>query len=248
VAKAILVEACVDSVESARAAERGGADRLELCDNLVEGGTTPSAGMILECRAEVRIPIYVMIRPRGGDFLYSGLELAVMERDITLAQELGADGVVFGLLTSAGKVDDRRTGRMVSRSFPLDVTFHRAIDVARDPLEALDRLIDLGVDRVLTSGGRAKALSGAKVIKAMVDRARGRIGILAGSGINERNAAQIVKRTGVGEVHVRGTVRRSSGMKFRARGVSFRGDGLPSDFVTEVTDSGRIRRVVQAVR
>jgi copper homeostasis protein len=156
--------------------------------------------MILECRAAVRIPIYVMIRPRGGDFLYSGPELAVMERDITLAQELGADGVVFGMLTSAGKVDHRLTGRMVSRSFPLDVTFHRAIDVARDPLEALDRLIDLGVDRVLTSGGAAKALSGAKVIRAMVDRARGRIGILAGSGINERNAAQIVTRTGVGEV------------------------------------------------
>lgn len=247
-AKPILVEACVDSVESSRAAEVGGADRLELCDNLVEGGTTPSAGMILECRARVRIPIYVMIRPRGGDFLYAEPEVAVMERDIALAQELGADGVVFGMLTNAGKVNHKLTARLVSRSFPLDVTFHRAIDVARDPLEALDVLIDVGVDRVLTSGGSAKALSGARVIQAMVDRARGRIGILAGSGVNERNAAQVVRRTGVREIHVRGKVRRSSGMKFHARGVSFRGGVLPSDFVTEVTDSGRIRRVVAALR
>jgi copper homeostasis protein len=248
VAKTILVEACVDSVESARAAEKGGADRLELCDDLAEGGTTPSAGMIAECRDQVRIPIYVMIRPRGGDFLYSEPELEVMQRDIALARESGADGVVFGLLTSVGKVDSKRTGRLVSRSFPLDVTFHRAIDVSRDALEALDVLIDIGVDRVLTSGGAASAMSGARVIRAMVERAAGRIGILAGSGINERNAAQVVKRTGVAEVHVRGIVRRTSAMKFRARGVSFRGKLLPSDFVTEVTDSGRIRAVVGAVR
>ncbi|MEP7325358.1 MAG: copper homeostasis protein CutC [Gemmatimonadota bacterium] len=245
--KTILVEACVDSVESARGAEKGGADRLELCDNLVEGGTTPSAGMIAECRAQVRIPIYVMIRPRGGDFLYTDVELAVMKQDIALARELGADGVVFGMLTSAGKVDRKLTTQLVNLSYPLDVTFHRAIDVARDPLEALEVLVDAGVDRVLTSGGAARAVTGAPVIRAMVERARGRIGILAGSGLNERNVAQLVKRTGVGEVHVRGTVRRASGMKFRARGVSFRGNVLPSDFVTEVTDSGVIRKVVQAV-
>ena len=167
-AKAILVEACVDSVESARAAERGGADRLELCDNLVEGGTTPSAGMIAECRTHVRIPIYVMIRPRGGDFLYSPVELEVMVRDIALARELGADGVVFGMLTNAGKVDRKRTARFVNLSYPLDVTFHRAIDVSRDPLEALEVLVDAGVDRVLTSGGAAKALAGSRVIAAMV--------------------------------------------------------------------------------
>ena len=244
----ILVEACVDSVESARAAEKGGADRVELCDNLVEGGTTPSAGTIAECRAQVRIPIYVMIRPRGGDFLYSETEIEVMQRDIALAQELGADGVVFGMLTSAGKVDRKRTTQFVNLSYPLDVTFHRAVDVSRDPLEALEVLVDAGVDRVLTSGGAPKALSGARVIRAMVERAAGRIGILAGSGINERNVAQIVKRTGVREVHVRGTARRSSGMKFRSRGVSFRGAVLPSDFVTEATDSGAIRRVVRAVR
>lgn len=247
-AKAILVEACVDSVESARAAEKGGADRVELCDNLVEGGTTPSAGMIAECRAEVRIPIYVMIRPRGGDFLYSEVELDVMKRDIALARELGADGVVFGMLTSAGKVDPRRTAQFVNLSYPLDVTFHRAIDVSRDLLEALDVLVEAGVDRVLTSGGAAKAVSGAPVIRTLVERAAGRIGILAGGGINHRNVAQVVSRTGVREVHVRGAVRRNSGMKFRARGVSFRGAVLPSDFVTTVTDSGAIRRVVQAVR
>lgn len=244
----ILVEACVDSVESALAAEKGGAGRVELCDNLVEGGTTPSAGMIAECRALVRIPIYVMIRPRGGDFHYSDVELEVMKRDIALARELGADGVVFGMLTSAGKVDARRTARYVTLSYPLDVTFHRAIDVSRDPLEALEVLVAAGVDRVLTSGGAARALSGAPVIRAMVERAAGRIGILAGGGITGRNVAQVVRRTGVNEVHVRGAVRRNSAMKYRPKTVSFRGAVLPSDYVAKVTDAGAIRRVVQALR
>lgn len=246
--KKILVEACVDSVESARAAEQGGADRIELCDNLVEGGTTPSAGMIAECRARVRIPIYVMIRPRGGDFLYSRPEFEVMQRDVVVARELGADGVVFGILTPAGEVDRRRTAQLNELSFPLDVTFHRAIDVSRDPLKALDDLIHSGIDRVLTSGGAAKALAGAGMIRQMVERAAGRIVILAGGGITDRNVAQLVKRTGVKEVHVRGVVRRNSGMKFRQRVVSFRGEPLPSDYVAKVTDAGAMRRVVQAVR
>jgi copper homeostasis protein len=246
VAGNILIEACVDSVESAMAAERGGAQRLELCDNLVEGGTTPSAGMIAECRRRVSIPLYVMIRPRGGDFLYSEIELEVMRRDIAQAKQLGADGVVFGLLLPHGTVDAARTAALVRAARPLDVTFHRAIDVAHDPEEALDALILTGADRVLTSGQAATALQGAAVIKRLVARAAGRIVVLAGGGIDERNVAAVIKKTGVKEVHVRGTTRLKSGMKHRSRRVVFRSSPKPDDYVLEVTDAARVKRIVRA--
>jgi copper homeostasis protein len=241
----ILVEACVDSVESAIAAERGGASRLELCDNLVEGGTTPSAGAILECRKRVSIPLYVMIRPRGGDFLYSDVEIEVMWRDIAHAKQLGADGVVLGLLKPNATVDVTRTAVLVAAARPLDVTFHRAIDVARDPEEALEALVGLGIDRVLTSGQAPTAVKGAGVIARLVRRAAGRIVILAGGGIDEKNVASIVKQTGVREVHVRGTSRVKSGMKRRSRRVVFRARQQPDDYVLEVTDTARIKKIVQ---
>src|SRR2546425_11950486 len=195
----ILIEACVDSVASGIAAEQGGAHRLELCGNLVEGGTTPSAGTIAECRKRVSIPLYVKIRPRGGDFLYSDVEVEVMRRDILQATQVGADGVVLGLLLPNGTVDAVRTAALARAARPLDVTFHRAIDVARDPEEALDALIAVGVDRVLTSGQASTALKGAAVVARLVRRAAGRIGVLAGSGIDEKKALAVVKRTGVQE-------------------------------------------------
>jgi copper homeostasis protein len=242
----VLVEACVDSVESAMAAERGGARRIELCDNLVEGGTTPSAGAIAECRRRLSIPVYVMIRPRGGEFLYSDIELAVMRRDIDEAKRLGADGIVLGLLRPDGTVAAHRTRELVHHARPLGVTFHRAIDVSRDPLEALDALIRIGVDRVLTSGQAETASQGAHVIKALVERARGRITILAGCGINERNARALVARTGVSEIHVRATVRVASGMRRRSRAVSFSPKGA-SDYVRDVTSERRIREIVESL-
>ncbi|HEY6853204.1 MAG TPA: copper homeostasis protein CutC [Gemmatimonadales bacterium] len=244
----VLVEACVDSVGSALAAQRGGAGRVELCDNLVEGGTTPSAGTIALCRDRLRIPIYVMIRPRGGDFCYSPTELDVMRRDIEGAQALGADGVVLGLLRADGTVDRRRTRALIALARPLDVTFHRAIDVARDPLAALDDLLALGVDRVLTSGQSRTALAGARVIAAMVERAAGRLVVLAGGGVDERNARAVVERTGVREVHVRGTSPAKSAMRYRSRRVRMGGAPPPDEFTLPVTDARRIRRIVQRVR
>lgn len=243
----ILVEACVDSVASALAAQRGGAGRIELCDNLVEGGTTPSAGTIAACRDRLRIPIYVMIRPRGGDFCYSPVELDVMRRDIAAAQALGADGVVLGLLRPDGTVDRRRTGALLAQARPLDVTFHRAIDVARDPLAALDDLLALGVDRVLTSGQARTALAGARVIAALVERAAGRLVVLAGGGVDEQNARELVKRSGVREIHVRGTSPSKSVMRYRSRRVRMGGAPPPDEFTLPVTDARRIRRIVQRV-
>jgi len=198
----VLIEVCADSVESAVFAEKGGAGRLELCADMAVGGITPSAGMIAEIRARVKIPVYVMIRPRGGNFVYSDAEYAVMLRDIEQAKALGADGVVLGLLKKDGTVDIARTRRLVEAARPLDVTFHRAVDASRDPVKAIDALIRTGVDRVLTSGGAKTALAGARTIAAMKERAAGALMILPGGKINPANVARVIERTGAREVHV----------------------------------------------
>src|SRR2546425_4916267 len=196
----VLVEACVDSVESALAAARGGAHRIELCANLVEGGTTPSAGTLAVCRARLEIPIFVLIRPRGGDFLYSAAELAVMLEDVKQAKETGAQGIVTGVLRADGEIDQDRTGELIAAARPLRVTFHRAFDVCRDAGRALETLIALGVERVLTSGQAATAPEGAEAIAGLVRRAAGRIAVLPGGGVTEGNVAALVRATGVTEI------------------------------------------------
>ena len=241
----VRVEACVDSVESALAAQAGGASRVELCDDLVEGGTTPSAGMIATCRERLRIPLFVIIRPRGGDFHYSEVELEVMRRDIATARELGADGVVLGVLHRDGSIDEERTRALVEEAGPLSVTFHRAFDVCREPFEALEVLVRLGIDRVLTSGQAATAEQGIPVIAGLVRQAAGRIGILAGGGIREGNVQRIVRETGVREVHLRGTRIEPSAMQHRNPAVAFGGRAAISDELREVTDPARIRRILE---
>lgn len=197
-----LIEVCVDSVQSALAAEAGGAARVELCDNLPEGGTTPSAGVIAAVRKQLRIPLHVIVRPRGGDFCYSDVEFGVMERDIALAKQLGADGVVLGILLANGSVDVERTRALIALARPMSVTFHRAFDMTCDAFEALDALIDLGADRILTSGQQPSVLEGLDLITALVRRADGRIVILACGGVDERNASRVVAESHVRELHV----------------------------------------------
>jgi len=243
----VLIEACVDSVPSAVAAEAGGAGRVELCDNLIEGGTTPSAGAIEEAKARLRIPVFVMIRPRGGDFLYSDMEYAIMRRDIAHARALGADGVVLGLLLADGSPDLEKTRALVEAARPLPVTFHRAFDVCRDPQAALETLAGLGIARVLTSGQQATVPEGAELIATLVRQAGARIGILPGCGIDETNVAQVVERTGAREVHVRGTSPVRSGMAYRNPRVSFRSPVDGDDSVLDVTDTARIRSIAQVL-
>ncbi len=197
----ILFEACVDSVESALAAQEGGADRVELCADLLEGGVTPSAGIIQLTRRYLHIPIHVLIRPRGGDFCYSESEFEVIQRDIETAKQLGANAAVFGILNADGSVDKEHTAMLVALARPLSVTFHRAFDRTREPFQALETLIDLGIERLLTSGQAASALEGADLIRDLVQRAGSRITIMAGAGVNEQTVGKIVRQTGVKEVH-----------------------------------------------
>lgn len=243
----VLVEACVDTVLSVSRALAGGAGRLELCDNLIEGGTTPSPGMLAVVRERSPIPIHVMIRPRGGDFLYSEDEIAVMLADIAAAERLRADGVVFGALTEAGQVDRELVARLIDAARPMTVVFHRAFDLARDPLEALDALIALEVDRVLTSGHAPTAEEGIPVIRELVRRAEGRIVILAGGGVTETNAGRIIRETGVREIHLRAATAEPSPMQFRREGVTMGMRKEPDEYVRVLTDSERIRAVVEAV-
>lgn len=217
---AVLVEVSLDSVESSRAAEDGGAGRIELCAGLLEGGTTPSAGMIAACRKAVAIPLFVLIRPRSGDFLYDDAELAVMRRDIATARDLGADGIVTGALRPDGTVDADRTAALVDAARPLAVTFHRAFDFTRDASEALDAVTALGLDRVLTSGRAASAFDGIPALTELVGRAAGGPVIVAAGGITEDNVARIVQATGVREVHARIVARRDSAMAYRRANLS----------------------------
>lgn len=210
-----MLEICIDGVASARAAAAGGADRVELCANLPEGGTTPSAGMIREVRAVFSGGLMVIIRPRGYDFLYSEDEMAVMLHDIRVSRELGADGVVIGCLSADGSVDRERCSRLLDAARGMDVTFHRAFDMTRDLEEALDDVAKLGIRRVLTSGGAADVPGGLARIAKLVQRAAGRVSIMPGGGVTESNVGEIVRATGVREIHLSARAEVQSGMKFR---------------------------------
>lgn len=210
-AKQILFEACVDSLESSIAAQEGGADRLELCADLLEGGITPSAGTIdLVCR-NVNIPVMVLIRPRGGDFCYSKYEFEEMKRDIELAKQYNISGVALGILNDDGTIDKERTKKLIQLAHPLKITFHRAFDMTRDPFVALNDLINLDVERILTSGQEVSAYKGIKLIEELVIKSKNKIIIMPGGGINENNAAEIVNRSKVKEIHGSARVKNENG-------------------------------------
>jgi copper homeostasis protein len=242
----VLVEACVDSVESARAAEAGGAGRIELAQNLFEGGTTPSAGLIAVVRERVAIPIHVLVRPRGGDFVYDADDVRVMLGNIAFAKAAGVDGVVVGALLADGGIDEQHTRILIDAARPLSVTFHRAFDLARDHFEALDTLLALGVDRVLTSGGAATALEGLDTLTATAWRSKGRCIVIAAGGITDRNVGRIVVDAGIQEVHVRATRRRDSPMGFRRESVTMGKPYMPDEYARMVTSSDLVRLIVTA--
>ena len=240
----MIFEICVDSVAGVRAAQAAGADRVELCGDLLEGGTTPSRGMIRQARRITGIGLNVMIRPRGGDFLFDEDEFAIMEADIDAAKAEGADGVVIGLLTADGRIDTERTRALIAQARPMSVTFHRAFDMTPDPFEALDRLVALGVDRVLTSGQEASVLEGLPLIAKLIRRAEGRIIVMPGGGITARNAERIVAAAKPREIHFAALEPAASGMTFRRQHVFMGGELRPPEYDRLVTSADSIRSVM----
>jgi copper homeostasis protein len=242
----MIFEICVDSIDGALAAQAAGAQRIELCANLVEGGTTPSLGMVQLARESITINVNVIVRPRGGDFVYSDLVLEVMRRDILAIKAAGANGVVIGLLRPDGSVDVEKTRMLVEAARPMTVTFHRAIDLCRNPAEALEAICGLGIERVLTSGAQNSALDGIDCIAALVCQASGRAIVMAGGGVNEDNIATIIAKTGVTEVHFAARRVIESPMKFRNPGVFMGKTYQPDEYARKETDVERIRDVIRA--
>lgn len=246
ISKNIQLEVCANSVTSALAAQEGGAYRVELCDNLENGGTTPSFGQILLARKQLNIRLYVLIRPRSGDFLYSDLEFEIMKADVRGCVDAGCDGVVIGILNADGTIDKSRCKELVdmAKSKGLGVTFHRAFDMVADQNQALEDVIEIGCERVLTSGGRSTAMEGASHIAHFVEKAAGRISIMPGSGIDEHNVADLVHFTGVAEIHSSARKSIKSRMKYLNDHIIM-GSTMGVEYSFDQSDAERVRKIIK---
>jgi copper homeostasis protein len=243
----IKIEVCANSLESALNAQKGGAHRVELCSNLYEGGTTPSMGELSFARELLNIQVNVLIRPRGGDFVYSENEIEIIKRDVLNCKNIGVDGVVIGFLNADGGIDKKLTQEITDLARPMSVTFHRAFDMCKNPEKSLLDLIEIGVDRILTSGAENKAIDGVELLRKLVDQAGENIIIMPGSGIRANNILEIIKQTGAKEFHVSERKSHESPMQFR-RGNVFMG-GLPQipEYEIRVIDAEMIRLIVDSV-
>lgn len=241
------LEICVDSADGALAAQAGGADRVELCASIAEGGTTPSLGMLRVTRKAIDIDLFSMIRPRGGDFHYSARELETMRVDIEAAREAGANGVVLGVLRPDGRVDEECALQLLNAARPMAVTFHRAFDMTPDPIEALEALIGLGFDRVLTSGQEVSAPNGLPLLRKLVDHARGRIVVMPGCGIRAHNLANVKAQTGAQEFHASAWESHPSAMLHRNERVNMGHDRAPSEYERSRTSTDKVRALIAAL-
>ncbi len=245
---AVKLEICATSVQSVINALKAGATRVELCQNIYEGGTTPSYGTIASAKLLAGIDINVMIRPRGQDFLYSDVEFEIMKRDIKMCKDLGVNGVVFGILNRDGTVDRKRCAELVALARPLKVTFHRAFDMTPDAFAALEDVISTGADTILTSGQKNSAYDGRKLIGKLIKQAEGRIEVMPGGGINAGNILQIKKDTGAGIFHLSASKNINSKMIFRKEGIFMGGmKGIP-EYEMRVSDINRIREVINILK
>lgn len=242
------LEICVDSIESAINAQSAGADRIELCDNLYEGGTTPSFGMIASVRENLSIGVHVIIRPRGGDFLYSDPEFDIMRRDIEMCGEAGVDGVVIGILRNDGTIDIERTSKLIELAQPMSVTFHRAFDVCSDSFKGLEEIIRTGAARVLTSGQKNIVPEGVELIKQLVKQADKRIIVMPGSGIDESNIENIARITGASEFHLTGRKTIDSGMIFRRESIPMGGIKGSSEYSRKIADTEKIINIIKILK
>ena len=243
---AVTVEIVVYNIESAMNAQKGGADRVELCGNPIEGGTTPSYGTIEVVRQALSIDVYVMIRPRGGDFVYSSYDYFAMRRDIEMCKRASVDGVVLGVLHPDGSLDKKRCNKLIDFARPLKVTCHRAFDVSNDLNQTLEDCIEVGFDRILTSGGKAKAVDAIDTLHELVQKAGDRIAIMPGSGVREDNILTIVQQTGAREIHFSGAHYKPS--QDQGTSVSFTGE-VPDHWNDMLlADEQLIQRMVAKLR
>lgn len=245
-AKKVKLELCSFSLNSSLIAQKDGADRIELCGGFLEGGTTPSIGLVKRTLESVKIPVYVMIRPRGGDFLYDDTELEVMKEDITEIKKFDPAGFVFGLLTAEGKIDKMKTRLLMELAYPCKVTFHRAFDVCDDPFEALEDLVELGVENILTSGQQNTAESGINLLKELTVKAAGRINIMAGSGVGQNNVMKFLE-AGVDAVHFTAKKAIGSKMIFRKESVKM-GDDHIDEYLNFEADPKKVRTVKSLIQ
>ena len=247
----MIIEIVVYNIESAMMAERGGANRIELCDNPGEGGTTPSIGIVETVRKKTNLDVFVMIRPRGGDFHYSHEEFEAMKTDIVAAKRAGVDGLVLGILTPSGRIDVNRCTELIQLARPLEVTCHRAFDMTKDLSLSLEECITCGFARILTSGGKLKAINGLDQITNLNAQAGGRIKIMAGSGVDESNVQQIVSQSKVSEIHFSATRFKESQMEYRNPYIAGMGGDQGNEFRLRTVDPERIaemRRLSQATK
>jgi copper homeostasis protein len=244
--RSVLLEICANSVTSALAAQDGGAACVELCENLHEGGTTPSYGAILQARKLLHIKLYVLIRPRGGDFLYTDLEFNIMTEDAKRCLEAGCDGIVTGILNPDGTVDKERCALLVqmAKQFGAGATFHRAFDTCNDQFKALEDIIGLGFERILTSGEKSTAMEGSRRIAELIQKAADRIIIMPGSGINEHNVADLVHFTGATEVHSSARTRVASKMNYKNDHMIM-GNNYGDEYSNEVTGVERVKKILK---
>jgi len=245
------LEICVDSVESAINAQKGGATRLELCSNLIIGGTTPTKSLFEEVRKNVNIPINVLIRPRFGDFLYSKYEIEIIKNEIRMFREMGADGIVVGILTKEGEIDLENMKSFISEAQDIPVTFHRAFDVCKNPVEAFDELKKIGVKAILTSGQEENCLKGKQLLKKLVELSnkdnKNKIEIIVGAGLNILNIGEIKNFTGANNFHFSGKKVRKSDMEYKKQDINMGIKGF-SEFEILETDEKIVQEVAEYLK
>ncbi|RDC57632.1 copper homeostasis protein CutC [Pedobacter chinensis] len=240
-----VLEVCANSYESALAAQNGGAKRVELCDNLAEGGTTPSYGQIALSKKNLSIEIWPIIRPRGGDFLYSDTEFELMKEDVKICKSLNCDGIVIGILKANGNVDLERCAEIIEIAKPMPVAFHRAFDMSNDQEKALEDLIALGMVRILSSGGAPSAIHGAEKLAKLIKQANSRISIMPGAGINKSNIQELIVNTGATEFHASAKVFVSSKMEFRNNETKM--GSIEDEYQYELTSTEKVKELVEII-
>jgi copper homeostasis protein len=244
----ISIEVVAYNLHSVAAAIRAGADRVELCASPDEGGTTPAYGIIAQARKLCPLDLYVMIRPRGGDFLYSSYEYNAMMQDIGQCQRLSVDGLVFGILLENGSIDIERCKALIEKAKPLKTTCHRAFDMTRDPFQALEDCIAVGFDRILTSGQMQSVEDGSELIAKLIRQADGRIKIMPGSGINDKNATRIIEATGAKEVHLSAGTFINSGMIYLNQEIQSMGNATASEYKIRSVNEEMIRNIRESLK